>query len=240
VDVEKGVSPVIQINPLTSGMYEPAEAARLLDMQPNMLRRWIFGYSAVRNGVKTEHPPVVDRSQATHDASISFVELVELWFVKRFLEEKISFQQIRDVYRKVREETGQEHPFATDGQWITLGRKIIKRHAEDRLSHDPLSDQYWFDELVRDAGVQLDFPESGLAQRWFPAGKEKRVVVDPRIAFGRPTVVGHGITTFNVWDLYQAEGHDRAIVRDWFGLGDQEVMDAVAWEEQLRATKRAA
>ena len=61
------------------------------------------------------------------------------------------------------------------------------------------------------------------------------MVVDPVIAFGKPTVDGLGITTRVLADFYTANGHDARAVARWNQVDEDLVNAAVAFEGHLAA-----
>ena len=87
--------------------------------------------------------------------------------------------------------------------------------------------------VIRQLATEIDFasPE-GLARRWFPLGRNRPVVLDPFVSFGAPTVVGHGVKTANVHDLFVAENEKVAAVRAWWDLAEGEVEAAVEFERR--------
>jgi uncharacterized protein (DUF433 family) len=60
-------------------------------------------------------------------------------------------------------------------------------------------------------------------------------VLDPRVAFGAPSVVGKGVKTANIFDLFEAEERRVDPVCSWLGLEPDEVKAAVKFEEKLKA-----
>ena len=83
---------------------------------------------------------------------------------------------------------------------------------------------------------QVDFDqETGFADRWYPAGRNGGIVLDPRICFGAPTVVGRGVRTANVYDLFVAERQSTRVVADWLSLHPEEVESAVKFERAFAA-----
>jgi uncharacterized protein (DUF433 family) len=90
--------------------------------------------------------------------------------------------------------------------------------------------------VIKAIARQIDFHETtGFAERWFPLGRNGRVVLDPQIAFGAPTLVRRGVKTANVYDLFNGEQQRVEPVAAWMGLERAEVTAAVRWEDHLRA-----
>ncbi len=90
--------------------------------------------------------------------------------------------------------------------------------------------------IIQEIALQIDFSESTeLAEKWFPLGSEKPVVLDPRIAFGFPSITSRGILTSNVYDLFKAENERIERVCSWMDIGENEVRAAVQFEQMLHA-----
>jgi uncharacterized protein (DUF433 family) len=90
--------------------------------------------------------------------------------------------------------------------------------------------------VIKQLADQIGFHETtGLAQRWFPEGRSVPIVIDPSVSFGRPSIVGRGIATANVYDFFLAENRRIPRVCSWMGLDQKEVKAAVAFEERLAA-----
>ena len=90
--------------------------------------------------------------------------------------------------------------------------------------------------MINELAHQIDFDEvTDLARRWYPMGPEGLVVLDPLISFGRPAIVGKGITTGNIFDFFLAEERKERPVCRWMALSPLEVNAAVRFEEQFAA-----
>ncbi len=223
-------------------MYPAAAAARLAGVTPARVRRWVKGYDytyAVGQDGETRlghQGPVVRRAAAEGSSYASFLDLVDLLFVQRFLEYGVSLQRIRKALAEAEEILGGHHfaqrSFFTDGRNIYLQ---VKNEADALL--ELLSGGQWvIAPVIKELAHQIEFHQpTGLAQRWYPLGARGHVVVDPRISFGQPSLVGRGVPTANVYDFYQGEQENTEAVSSWMGLPRDEVDAAVAFERHLMA-----
>ena len=197
--------------------YPAAEAGRLAGLTASRVRRWLAGYGYSYGDAVRHQPPVLRRG-GTASSYASFLDLVDLLFVKRFLDHGVSLQKVRRALDEAHELLGTSHfvrqPFFTDGANIYLERVIAP--------------------VIRQLATEIDFgsPE-GLARRWFPLGRNKPVVLDPFVSFGAPTVVGHGVKTANVHDLFVAENEKLAAVCAWWDLTERQAEAAVEFERRL-------
>lgn len=177
--------------------YPAAEAGRLVGLTASRVRRWLGGYGYSYGDAVRRQPPVLRRRE-TAGSYASFLDLVDLLFVKRFLDHGVSLQRVRRA-------------LLSDGQWVITP-------------------------VIWQLATEIDFgsPE-GLPRRWFPLGRTRPIVLDPFVSFGAPTVVGHGVKTANVHDLFVAENEKVAAVRAWWDLTEGEVEAAVEFERRLAA-----
>jgi uncharacterized protein (DUF433 family) len=75
---------------------------------------------------------------------------------------------------------------------------------------------------------QFDY-EDGLALRWHVRGRDRALVVDPRIAFGSPSIVGSGVPTRVIGERFTA-GETIPDIAEDFGVTVAQVENALALE----------
>lgn len=223
-------------------MYYTAEVARLVDISTWRVHRWLEGYEYDYESGRRRQKPVVQRVwyDKNYPHYASFIDLVELLFVKRFLDYGISLQKIRKAFKEAKNILGTENfahqSFFTDGNNICLKIKeksIAKEESENIL--ELLSGGQWvISDIIKLLAHQIDFDKSTeLALRWFPLEGNRLIVLDPLISFGRPIIAEKGITTENIHDLFIAEGETIHPVCEWMNLIQEEVETAVKFERYL-------
>jgi uncharacterized protein (DUF433 family) len=226
-------------------MYTVATVGRFVKLHPDRVRRWLHGYdyfySAGADGeTRYGHKePVVIRGQAAASQYVPFLDLIDLLFVKKFLEHGISLQRVRKALHEAEELIGGHHfaqnKFFTDGKKIYLEIKGKEQHADALL--ELLSGGQWvIAQVIKQLAQQIEFDRpTGFARRWYPLGPNGLVVLDPSISFGRPTIRERGVPTANVYDLYLGERENIESVCSWMNLDKKEVKAAVDFEIQLAA-----
>jgi len=95
--------------------YPAAEAGRLVGLAAGRVRRWLKGYGYNYGDSLRHQPPVVQRNEPTGSYA-SFLDLVDLLFVKRFLDHGVSLQRVRRALDEAREILGTTNEFATGPQ----------------------------------------------------------------------------------------------------------------------------
>ncbi|HUU85616.1 MAG TPA: DUF433 domain-containing protein [Phycisphaerae bacterium] len=220
------------------GIYGVAEAARLTDVRAQRIRRWLEGYTFSCAGKLHASPPVWRRQLPDVDGTLAlgFLDLIEVRFVDAFRRHGVTWRTIRRAAERARVLFDNEHPFCTES-FQTDGRSIfaevIDETGETSLI-DVVKSQYAFKRMLQPyLYIGLEFQADQLV-RWWPLGMRRRVVIDPRRAFGQPIVAKEGVPTAILAGAVQLE-QSVAEVADWYEVDPRSVRDAVEFEEKLAA-----
>jgi len=220
------------------GLFTFQEASLLTGISAANLRRWLRGYQSGRGEEKRSVPPLWKTELAGSELdSLSFHDLLEARFVKEFHKHGVSLQAIRIIARHARELFDSPYPF-TCKRFQTDGKTIFAeslRESGDTELLDLRGKQIVFNKIIRPflyEGIEFGLDERAL--RWFPK-KNKKVVLDPAIAFGKPIVTDIGIRTDILYEAYLAEGKNRKLVAQQFEVSRQAMDAAIRFEERLVA-----
>lgn len=223
-------------------IYNPAFASQLVNLSQGRVKRWLQGYeyhysSGPESKIKPGHKgPILSRYESDLPAYASFLDLIDLLFVKQFLEHGISLQKIRKAFGEAENILGGHHfaqrSFFTDGKNIYLQ---VKDKADALL--ELLSGGQWvIADFIKELAHQIDFDEpSGFARKWFPLGQNGLVVLDPNISFGKPSIIKKNISTENIFDCYLGEEKNIKNVCNWLNINPDEANAAVKFESRLKA-----
>lgn len=209
---------------LGTGIYTPAEAASLLKAPVAEVQRWAFGYSRMRRGERVQYPPLIrtDLPEIEGQRALTFIELVELMYVKGFRRAGAPWKLIDEAAAVAARILQTDHPFATRKFFADPGgiyALMQEEHGGESLVRLVGHGQHAFREIVQPYLGQLEFDPMEVPTRWWPRGKEARVVVDPQVAFGAPVLSETGIPTQTLAEVYRAElEYDR-----------QQALTRVAW-----------
>ena len=225
-------------------IYNPVFACQLVGLSVGRVKRWLQGYeysylSGPESETKLGHKgPVISRTESDLPSFASFLDLIDLLFVKQFLEHGISLQKIRKALSEAERLLGGHHfaqsSFFTNGKNIYL--QIKNETGADALLELLSGGQWVIAEFIKELAQQIDFDEpTGFARRWFPLGPDGLVVLDPKISFGKPTIIGKNISTENIHDFYLGERENVRNVCNWLNVIPDEVNAAVRFESRLKA-----
>lgn len=223
--------------PLGLGAYTAPEVGRLLRTSSRNVRRWLSGYSYRQDGELRRVEPLW-RSQLADledDLEVGFRDLIELRFVKAFLDAGLGLKTIRNCLATARSVVEDDRPlstrrFRTDGRTIFL--ESIEEGGESSLL-DLKKQQYAFEKIVDRTFRDLDL-EDDIVVRWRPLRWKGAVTLDPKRSFGQPIVSEAGVPTAVLADAVEAEGSLERVAH-LFDVPPQAVRDALSFERSLRA-----
>jgi uncharacterized protein (DUF433 family) len=221
------------------GLYTFHEAAQLTRIPLRDLRRWLSGYAYRdnRSGASIAVPSLWETEVDDQVDGIGFHDLLEVRFVRAFREHGVSLQTIRLASQRARELFATDYPF-TSRQFRTDGRTIFASAMEETGETellDLIRKQYAFRKIIEPSLYSgIEFGADQIAARWYPEPKNRAIVLDPQIAFGKPIVTDGGIRTSILYDAFAAEG-DKSFVAKLYEVPVLSVDAAIAFEERLAA-----
>lgn len=207
------------------GLYSVPDAARILGVHHNKVRRWLLPDGGV-----------VHRTFDPADRIVSFLELMELHFIKMFRDQGVSLQAIRRAASTAAKRFHTDYPFAVK-RFDTDGRTIFAtlRREDDgkEMVEDLRKGQYVFTKILRPFFRKLDYGTADISRFW-PLSKRGRIVIDPQRHFGRPLDHDTGVPTSALYQAVKAgRGQSVRTVADWFGVPEAAVRAAVKFEQSL-------
>jgi uncharacterized protein (DUF433 family) len=227
----------IEIAPVGVGYYTVPEAARLLQISPLNIRRWLGGYTFEQNGKSHQMPPLWEPHlpRYEHHIELDFRDLIELRFVKAFLDAGLGLKTIRICLQYARECVHNDRPFSTR-RFQTDGRTVFLQTLEqsgDAELLDLKRKQFVLTGVIDRTFKDLDISEDIVA-RWRPFGGKESIVIDPQRAFGQPIASAYGVPTVTLAQAVQAEG-SISRVSDLYEVPASVIRDAVNFERSLEA-----
>lgn len=215
--------------------YPAAEAGRLVGLHPRRVRRWHAGYSYRYGQDRRQQHPLLGAAEHRSSSHLSFLQLIELLFIKQFLDHGISLQRIRkaldEAKRILHTAHVAHHVFFADGTDVFLRLQ----DEGDAILHLLTGGQWAIAPIIEELAKQIDFSDAPdqYARRWYPPGYDRAVVVDPAVSFGSPSLAGRGISTAAIYDLFVAEDGNYRAVTGWWDISIEEVDAAVQFEKML-------
>ncbi|MCK5833677.1 DUF433 domain-containing protein [bacterium] len=224
---------------LGQGIYTIREASSLVRLPYHKVSRWVKGYSyTIESGDKKRNrPPLmsVDIPVIEDKFALSFLNVIELLFVKKFLSMGVSLQTIRKASEVAADILKTIHPFAyqrfaTDNNAIFLE---IEESTGEKSLIDLAKRQQEIRPFIKEYLEDVEFDRiTNFATRWRPLGKDVPVIIDPNIAFGKPVVENTRIGTKTIFKQYLVENSIQNVA-DWFDISVNEVDFAIRYEREV-------
>lgn len=215
----------------TTPAYSLAEAAHYLNLPLTTLRAWCLGQRGFR---------AVIRMDGKNPWALSFLNLVEahvLAAIRR--EHKVPLPAVRKALRYVQDHLEVERPlvqaeFETDGLSLFVERlgQLINASKEGQTAMREIL-QAHLRRIERD-GKGLPIKLFLFTRRDGAEPGPAPVVVDPRIAFGRPVLVGRSVPTAVLADRFKAGESLKELARD-YETSPAEIEEAIRCELDRQA-----
>ena len=212
----------------TQPMYSFREVSHLSGVSVGTVRNWLLGYTTTQGEVKP-----LFKGHPEEEKACSFLQLIEIVVAAKFRKaEHESFKIVRFAYDNARKLYNLDYPFASM-ELKAIGGHIVHIIRVPGISLQAIDqpEQFTIPDLVQETIGQLEY-EYELASRWYPAGKDIPIVVDPRISAGLPVIKGRGITVEAIQKRFQAKQKMEFIERD-FELEHDVVEEAIRFREAV-------
>lgn len=225
------------LNLVGIGLYTPAEAGRLIAVNPVKLTRWLRGHKIGSQYYEPLWTPEVDIGDER--VYLSFRDMMEARVASALIERGISSQKVRRAISLAREMVG-ERPLSTtwlrtDGRSVFL--QIAHEDGEEPSLIDLLKSQYAFRAIVEVSLRDVEF-DGAVPSMWWPRGKRAGIVIDPARAFGRPIEEETSVPIEVLVSAVQAEGSVDAAARAW-QVPPRAIRRAITFQEDV-THRRAA
>ena len=207
---------------LTLPTYTSAETARYAKTRAQTVGYWFRGGASVGPTLPRRRP----------GERLNYLEAVEVAFVAAFRSFGVRLRNLREAHAYFQAMLKTEYPFAVE-RFRTEGTHVLKewgvRAETSEFTEVLVGDEHgqlaWA-ELLSRKFHEFDY-ENDLAIRWHVAGRRSPIQIDPRVAFGAPSV--RGVPT---WALRgrRSAGESVEEISQVFGLEETEVRAGLTFE----------
>lgn len=232
------------IDPREVPTYTYEEVARFVGTRPSTVRTWVKGRPPAPRPGRTQDVGGLTRVTCDLVAPLNFYNFCELHVLSALRRHyRVPLRNIRRAVEYVRGHTDHAYPlihakFQTDGVDLFL-------HELGVVVNASRGGQLGMKDILSAYLHRIDFGQDGLATRLFPflpamgpeAPLEKMprlVMVDPRVAFGRPVIAGTRVTTRILAERFQA-GDTTVDMSEDYGITREVIEGAIAYETRLAA-----
>lgn len=221
--------------------YRVAEAARMLVLPPSTVKAWCFGHDYQhRDGSPMRFVKLIEVAD-TGGRLLSFANLCELHVLAAMRRNhRLTMPTVRDSLDYVAQKLGLPRPLIAR-QFLTDGVSLFIEHAE-RLLNTSDQGQLAMRGDFETALARIQYDRSGVPVRLFPftrssttlADQPQAVVIDPRLAFGRPALARAGVTTAVIEDRFRAGDSPDEMAQD-YRVAESDIWEAIRFEQRRAA-----
>lgn len=213
--------------------YVVADAARYLRLPSATLRSWVVGRQyPTAEGAGRFHPLI--RPASERPTLLSFSNLIEAHVLRSLRSEHgVSVKALRSALTYAEKHLGIARLLLRPELRTDAGRVFLERYGEliELSASGQIAMRRLFDEHLK----RIEWDSSRFPLRLFPfvspatPTDERPIVIDPRIAFGRPVVIKAGVSTSAIAERIDAGETVEAIAAD-YDLGPSEIEEAALYE----------
>lgn len=209
---------------LGNGIYTTVEIANILRIPYNKVHLWINKYwdGELGKAYEGNYSWSVDKTKA-----VGFHTLVEFYVMVQFAEAGVNTRQVLNAHKELSKSFKTPFPFA---QKVVLesihhdGKKIYLSTNGDTLTLD--GTKQFNLAFIKLFFKKLEFDSDLLASKYWPLGKEHKIVCDPRHKFGQPVIDGTNIQAEAIYKMYVAK-EPVSFIADLYEISEDKVRDAV-------------
>lgn len=213
---------------LGNGVFTTQEIAQILRVPYYKVSKWITQYWDGELGkcYEQQYSWSVGNTRA-----VGFHTLIEFYVMMQFAEAGVKIRQVLNAHKELSEKYQTNFPFAKKevlDNISTDGLKIYLKLNGDTITLDG-SKQLNLD-FIKVFFKNLDFDNDMLASRFWPMGKEHKVVCDPHRKFGQPVLDGTSIQSEAIYRMYLAK-EPITFIASIYEIPLKSVKDAIAFHK---------
>ena len=219
--------------------YTISDAARYVLVPPATLRSWIAGrFYPTRADARKRFEPVIRVPGSGSPWLLSFNNLAEAHVLATLRRHyQIKLETIRNAVRYMERKFHDQHPLINPGM-RTDGVELFLEQFQT-LEGVSREGQLAMKDVLESSLARLDWGSEGSVVRLFPFTRlgvaegmgPRIVVIDPRVSFGKPVIVGTRIPTKAIFDRWTAGDSVDDLAKD-FARPSLEVEEAIRCEQQ--------
>jgi uncharacterized protein (DUF433 family) len=214
-------------------VYTLAEAARYLRLPAATLRSWVLGRQYPTAEGSGQFPPLIGPA-SRRPPLLSFANLIEAHVLRSLrTEHGVPVKALRSALAYAEKSLGIDRLLLRRELRTGAGKVFLNRYGElvELTASGQLAMRQLFDAHLK----RVEWDSAKLPARLYPflsvvtSSEERPIVIDPRIAFGRPVVVRKAITTSAIAERIDAGESVEDVGAD-YDLGRSEIEQAILYE----------
>lgn len=212
-------------------LYTVAVASRLMGVPAPTIRSWVRGRTYSKSDGQEAFWPRLIEPPNDPANRLSFWNLLELQALRALRgRHEVDIPAVREALEVAQKEYGIERLLVHESLRTLAGQLFLDSYGD--LVHLSRSSRYVLGDMWAKLAERIDFGTDRLGMRLRPWLRDAPgidiVLIDPAVAFGRPTV--KGIRADVLRSRFES-GEDVAMIAEDFGLQKEEVEQAIRFDE---------
>lgn len=216
---------------LGSGIYTIRDISNFLFIPKYKVRRYLNEYWNERSGKKFFNE-TYSWSVDNKIKAVNFYTLIELYTCFHLQNLGVSPKEILKSRAAMIKDLNIPYPFASD-KILSDGKRIWFEFKDSIVKADG-SKQTEFVEFIREFANKIEFNSNKIAGKFWPAGKQSDVVINPRNQFGQPILNGTNINAEVIFSMYES-GEPIDAIGILFDITGKQVNDAISFYKKAAA-----
>lgn len=222
---------VLSLDSRAMPRYTAAEAAGYLGLPESTIRAWFFG---MPTGTKAKRRWFAPFLTPASDELLSFYDMASAHVLLAMKKQGVSSEDLRGVVESLRVDRRFDERYPLLGRSFYLfGRKVVTKEAGKRLMRSRRGSQYGIRQVLDKFMSRLDFDKEKMPVRIRPLRTVRErgkgfIVIDPKVATGRPVVRGTGIVA-EIIARRKKSGESVARLAKDYGITRRAVEEAIKY-----------
>jgi uncharacterized protein (DUF433 family) len=213
---------------INNGIYTIPEVSKILRLPYQKVSYWINMYwdNELGKAFEGKYSWSIDNNRA-----VSFHTLIEFYVLYHLSEVGVKPRDVLKAHIELSKLFDTPFPFAKRNileNIRTTGKKVFLESEQGIFSLDGIR-QFNLD-FIRMFFKNLEFDNELVATRFWPLGKERSILVDPRRQFGHPVLGLTNIYPETIFNLYKA-GEPIEFLAFTYELDKKVIIDAIEYCE---------
>ncbi len=205
-----------------TGIYTAADASRIFKIPYSKSKRWFRVYAKH----KFENPDAVYHFRLGRLDVVNFHALIEMYVFLTLREKGISAHRIIEAHQTMSEYLKTPYPFAKEDLFISHRTLLFGDDQKYLITADKRL-QTVIINVLRPFINKVEFDDnSRLANKFYPLGKSKSIVVNPVNQFGQPVIEGTNILAQTVVSMHRG-GESQKSIAKLFDINLKQVNHAI-------------
>lgn len=186
----------LSLDPRAMPRYTPREAALYLGLPESTMRAWFFGMPYGRKPNRRWFAPFLTPAS---DDLLSFYDMASAHVLLAMKKHGVSSEDLRHIVEGLRLDARFDTRYPLLGRTFWLfGKRVVTKELGKRLVRSRRGVQYGLKEILDKFLARLDLDRNKMPIRLRPLRTIEEsgrgfIVIDPKVAAGRPVVRGTGI-----------------------------------------------